>query len=113
MTKSDQSSQLDRADHLRVTQGGQGPHSRATRFCSESRVFDRYVQMQQIFDDVFALHDMMYMDCTNIYIYIHEMIVVILYVYGCMWCICMDLCDAYVWIYVMLMILTLVMQDVM
>ena len=47
--------------------------------------FDRYVQMQRVFDDAFVLHDMMYMDCTNIFeIYIHDMILMTLYVYGCM-----------------------------
>ena len=40
------------------------------------QVFDRYMQMQRVFDDVFALYDMMYMDCTDIFfdIYIDDMI---------------------------------------
>ena len=64
----DQSSRMDRADHLEGAQGGQGPHSTAARFLFREQVFDRFMQMQRVFDDVFALHDMMYMDCTDIFL---------------------------------------------
>ena len=107
VAESDQSHQLDMVDHLAgVTQGGPGPHSIASQFCLES-IFWQICADAASFWWCICTTWYMYMDCTNIFdIYIYMTWFWWLYM-------CMDVCDAYVWIYVMLTILTLVMQDVM
>ena len=76
VARPNQSSQLGKADHLEgVTQGEQGPHSMVLYLYSD-QIFDRYVQMQRVFDDAFVLHDSIciWTVQTLIFlIYIHDM----------------------------------------